>query len=235
MSSPGHGVGPAHVWMAGAWRAGWSCSGRLKLEAGRTVISHEASIGSSCPVGRTKDYSWRRYLPRAKSSPASFIGADHSSNGPKKPMTDRLLAIGRPDAVPYLRTGGTHPARATVSSLPGKAAAIASAIAEVLAPLPPQLRRTITSTTGPSCHAIIGSMTWAYRPSSANSFPLAEGRYRERQRPLAAHSAAQDRLGGLARKSVYTADSGPQQYTAQVPGLQNPGRDNSGPCVALEM
>ena len=66
---------------------GWSPQqvvGRLALEAGGTVISHE-SIYRFIYAGirRTKNYAWRHYLPRAKSkrgwrgrkggSPASFI------------------------------------------------------------------------------------------------------------------------------------------------------------------
>ena len=50
---------------------GWSpeqVAGRLKLEAGRVVISHESIYRFIYgQLARRKDYSWRHYLPRAKS------------------------------------------------------------------------------------------------------------------------------------------------------------------------
>ena len=66
---------------------GWSpeqVAGRLKLDAGRVVISHESIYRFIYgQFARTQDYGWRHYLPRAKSkrgwrgrrggSPASFI------------------------------------------------------------------------------------------------------------------------------------------------------------------
>ena len=109
MSSPGHGVGPAHVWIE-ITACATKCSlvsGRLsrllglKLEAGRTVRGFIYA-----QLARTKDYSWdatclepSRNAAGAVAGAAarhpSSLSADHSSNGPKKPMTDRLLAIGR--------------------------------------------------------------------------------------------------------------------------------------------
>ena len=66
---------------------GWSPEqvvGRLALESGKKVISHETIYRFIyAQLARKKDYSWRHYLPRAKSnrgwrgrrggSPASFI------------------------------------------------------------------------------------------------------------------------------------------------------------------
>ena len=66
---------------------GWSpqqVSGRLALEAGAPVISHETIYRFIyAQIARTKDYGWRLYLPRGKSkrglrgkkggSPARFI------------------------------------------------------------------------------------------------------------------------------------------------------------------
>jgi transposase, IS30 family len=49
---------------------GWSpeqVCGRLQLEAGRQLISHESIYRFiAAQIRRTKDYSWRLYLPRAK-------------------------------------------------------------------------------------------------------------------------------------------------------------------------
>jgi IS30 family transposase len=54
----------------GALARGWSpeqVSGRLRLEAGRGVISHESIYRFLyAQMRRTNDGSWRRYLPRAK-------------------------------------------------------------------------------------------------------------------------------------------------------------------------
>ena len=68
-------------------KQGWSpeqVSGRLALEAGGRVISHESIYRFIyAQLARKKDYTWRHYLPRGKSkrgrrgrrggSPASFI------------------------------------------------------------------------------------------------------------------------------------------------------------------
>ena len=52
-------------------RRGWSpeqIAGRLAREHGRKVISYESIYRFVyAPIARTKDYRWRRYLPRGKS------------------------------------------------------------------------------------------------------------------------------------------------------------------------
>ena len=67
---------------------GWSpeqVAGRLAREKGRNIISHETIYRFIyAQIARTKNYSWRHYLPRGKfkrgwrgrkgGSPASFIG-----------------------------------------------------------------------------------------------------------------------------------------------------------------
>ena len=146
------------------------------------------------------------------------------------PMTDRLLAIGRADLMLYGQAVLTLHERHSRSCRTCQARRRSASPA----PSPTQCGGRSPSTTGPSSHAIIGSMTWAYRPSSAILVPL--GRRAVSRTPTAACATLPRKIDlAPCRKSVYTADSGPQQYTAQVPGLQNPGRDNSGPCVALEM
>ena len=72
------------------------------MESGRTVISRETIYRFVyAQIGRTKDYNWRHYLPRAKSkrgwrgrkggSPASFIAH-------RRPLSDRSPeAAGRQD------------------------------------------------------------------------------------------------------------------------------------------
>ena len=48
---------------------------------------------------------------------------------------------------------------------------IAGAMSQVLGQMPPEWRRTVTLTTGPSLHSITGSTNWASRPSSAIPTP----------------------------------------------------------------
>ena len=86
---------------------GWSpeqVAGRLALEAGRVVISHESIYRFIYgQLARTKDYGWRHYLPRAKSkrgwrgrkggSPASFMAL-------RRPIAER------PESVADRRTPG---------------------------------------------------------------------------------------------------------------------------------
>lgn len=150
---------------------GWSpeqVAGRLAREHGERVISHETIYRFIyAQLGRTKDYAWRHYLPRAKSkrgwrgrkggSPASFMAQ-------RRPITDR------PEVVDDRRTPGhweadlmlfatygqailtlheRHSRLLIAARPPGKSAApIAKAIARILAPLPPQWRQTITFDNG---------------------------------------------------------------------------------------
>ena len=89
---------------------GWSpqqVAGRFALEQGRKVISHESIYRFIYgQLARTKDYSWRHYLPRAKSkrgwrgrkggSPASFMAHRRPvAERPGRLLTGRRLATGR--------------------------------------------------------------------------------------------------------------------------------------------
>ena len=95
-------------------RQGWSpeqVAGRLALESGRRVISHESIYRFIyAQIRRTTNYNWRLLLPRAKykrgrrgrrgrkgGSPASFIQDRRPlSNVPPRPIPARLPATGRP-------------------------------------------------------------------------------------------------------------------------------------------
>ena len=152
-------------------KQGWSpqqVAGRLARQANRPLISHESIYRFIyAQLARKKDYSWRHYLPRAKSkrgwrgrkggSPASFIAH-------RRPLADR------PPAVAHRRTPGHWEAdlmlfttygqailtlherhsRLLLAARPtGKAAdPIAHALSSILAPLPPQWRRTVTFDNG---------------------------------------------------------------------------------------
>ena len=152
-------------------KQGWSpeqVAGRLAREAGRSVISHETIYRFIYgQLARKKDYSWRHYLPRAKSkrgwrgrkggSSASFITL-------RRPLAERPQAAAdrqvpghwEADLMLFSTYGQAVLAlHERYSRLliavrpPGKAAApIATAISSILAPLPPQWRQTLTFDNG---------------------------------------------------------------------------------------
>ena len=152
-------------------KQGWSpeqVAGRLAREAGRSVISHETIYRFIYgQLARKKDYSWRHYLPRAKSkrgwrgrkggSSASFITL-------RRPLAERPQAAAdrqvpghwEADLMLFSTYGQAVLAlHERYSRLliavrpPGKAAApIATAISSILAPLPSQWRQTLTFDNG---------------------------------------------------------------------------------------
>ena len=166
-----------------------------------------------CPAWRVRRTTgWRRYLPRAKSKRGwrgrrgRQPGILHRScarptrrTAPRAPMTDSTPGHWEADLMLFqdLRTGGTHPARATLSSssspvrLPGKASQIRSPAPspQVLAPLPAAAGGGRSpSTTGPSSHAIYRLHDLGIsRPSSAILVPL--GRRAVSRTPTAACGA----------------------------------------------
>ena len=235
-------------------KQGWSpdqVSGRLELEAGRTVISHESIYRFVyAQIARRKDYSWRHYLPRAKSKrgwrgrkggSAAFhrSAAPHcrASAGRRRPPHSGSLGS-RPDVVQYrhavLIMHERHSRILIAVRPPGKASSpIASAMSQVLEQLPPQWRRTVFDNgTEFARHHQLHAL--ASRPSSAIPTRWQKGGVENAIGRLRRTLPRKTDLAAL-RKSVYTADSGLQQYAAQVPGLQDPGRDIPEPSVALEM
>lgn len=152
-------------------RQGWSpqqVAGRLAREAGQTLISHESIYRFIySQLARKKDYSWRHYLPRAKSkrgwrgrrggSPAAFISL-------RRPLVDRPIEAqdrqtpGHWEAdLMLFRTYGQavltlherHSRLLLAVRPPSKAAVpIANAISRILAPLPQPWRQTITFDNG---------------------------------------------------------------------------------------
>lgn len=150
---------------------GWSpeqVAGRLAKERGRRVLSHETIYRFVyAQLARTKDYSWRHYLPRGKSkrgwrgrrggSPASFIAlrrplaerpeAVHDRQTPGHWEADLMLFRTYGQAVLTLHERSSRLLIAVRP--PGKAAApIASAMVQLLAPLPRQWRQTLTFDNG---------------------------------------------------------------------------------------
>ena len=179
--------------LAGLTQA-WSpeqVAGRLALAAGRQVISHESIYRFIyAQLARKKEYSWRRYLPRAKfkrgyrgrwgGSPASFIAQRRPLSQRPLDAADRRspghweadLMLFRTYGQVVLTLHERHSRLLIARRAPGKAAdPIAQAMASILAPLPPQWRQSVTFDNGTSSPGITNSMPWASRPSSAMSAP----------------------------------------------------------------
>ena len=140
----------------------------MAKEAGKNVISHETIYRFVyAQIARKKDYSWRHYLPRAKSkrgfrgrrggSPASFIPKrrpllerPQSASDRRTPghwEADLMLFRNHSQAVLTLHERSSR----IIIALrpPGKASApIAQAMVQVLGQLPPQWRRTVTFDNG---------------------------------------------------------------------------------------
>jgi len=150
---------------------GWSpeqVAGRLAREAKHKVVSHESIYRFIyAQIARTKDYSWRNYLPRRKSR-RGFRGSHGRSSASF--IKGRISIAKRPAAAAGRKTHGhweadlmmfskysqavlaVHERKSRVvlaSRRPNKAARpIARRIAKLLASLPRRLRQTITFDNG---------------------------------------------------------------------------------------
>jgi IS30 family transposase len=150
---------------------GWSpeqAAGRLARESGHKVISYESIYRFIyAQIGRHKDYSWRRYLPRGKSkrgfrgrrggSSASFIegrvslserpGAAADRSHPGHWEADLMLFSKYGQAV--LTLHDRHSRLLLATRPPNKAAEpIARHLLALLRPLPERLRQTVTFDNG---------------------------------------------------------------------------------------
>ena len=231
-------------------------AGRLALEAGGQVISHETIYRFIYgQLARKKDYSWRQYLPRAKSkrgwrgrkggSAASFIALRRPLAERPKEAADRRVPGHWEADLMLFRTYGQavltlherHSRLLIAVRPPGKAAApIASAMASILEPLPSQWRQSITFDNGTEfarhhqLHAL-GIETFfcdTHSPWQKGGVENAIGRLR-RGLPRKTDLAKPE------RRTVYRTGAVVQQHATQVPGLSDPGRDFLEPTVALEM
>ena len=152
-------------------QAGWSpqqVAGRFALESGRCVISHESIYRFIyAQIRRTKDYSWRHYLPRAKSkrgwrgrrggSPASFIAHRRPLSERSQQAADRqepghweadLMLFGNKGQALLVMTERRSRLLA-MARLPGKAAQpVAQAMARILGSFPPHWRRSVAFDNG---------------------------------------------------------------------------------------
>ena len=150
---------------------GWSPEqvvGRLALESGKKVISHETIYRFIySQITRKNDFSWRHYLPRGKSkrgwrgrkggSPASFFHLRRplaerpkGASGRRTPgHWEADLMLFRTYGQAVLTLHERHSRMLIAVRPPGKAAApIAKAMAAILAPLPAMWRQTITFDNG---------------------------------------------------------------------------------------
>jgi transposase, IS30 family len=150
---------------------GWSpeqVAGRLKRDTGRTVISHETIYRFIyAQIARTKDYSWRHYLPRAKSkrgwrgprggSPASFIQARIPiAQRPIEAQHRQIPGHWEADLMMFAKYGQAiltlheRASRILIAARPEtkNADRIAELIEQLITPIPPQLRQTITFDNG---------------------------------------------------------------------------------------
>jgi IS30 family transposase len=150
---------------------GWSpeqVAGRLALEDGRALISHESIYRFiDAQVRRTKDYRWRLYLPRAKArrglrgrkggSSARHIKARTPIDQRPASAADRqepghwegdLISFSARSQV--LLAAHERSSRFTlIVRQPTKhAEPVAESLAHWLRPLPPELRRSITFDNG---------------------------------------------------------------------------------------
>lgn len=150
---------------------GWSpeqVAGRLRREGGRHVISYETIYRFIyAQIARTKDYAWRRYLPRGKSkrgwrarrggSSASFIEARISvANRPPAAASRKIPGHWEADLMLFARYGQAiltaheRSSRIILAARPPNKAAdrVARHLHRLFAKLPPKLRRTITFDNG---------------------------------------------------------------------------------------
>jgi IS30 family transposase len=143
-------------------------AGRLAREAGHGVISYESIYRFIyAQIARTKDYSWRRYLPRGKSK-RGFRGRRGGSSTmhiqARVPIAERPQAAAdrsnpghwEADLMLFARYGQSiltvherHSRLLLAAKLASKAAdPVAQHLLMVLGPMPDQLRQTITFDNG---------------------------------------------------------------------------------------
>jgi len=150
---------------------GWSpeqVAGRLAHKAGRKRISYESIYRFIyAQIARTKDYRWRRYLPRGKSkrgfrgkrggSSASFIeGRVPLSERPSAAADRNTPGHWEADLMLFARYGqavlAVHERRSRIllaTRPPNKAAdGVARHLLRLFASMPPALRQTITFDNG---------------------------------------------------------------------------------------
>ena len=151
--------------------SGWSpeqIAGRLEREQGRKVISYETIYRFIyAQLSRTRDYRWRRYLPRGKSkrgcrgrkggSPASFIeGRVSLANRPLEAADRSTCGHWEADLMMFTKYGQAiltvHERKSRLLlaiRLSSKAAnGVARHLVNLFGAMPPPLRQTVTFDNG---------------------------------------------------------------------------------------
>ena len=220
---------------------GWSpeqVAGRLACERGCRVISYESIYRFiHAQIARTKDYGWRRYLPRGKSkrgwrgkrggSPARFIegrisiaerppaAADRSNPGHWE--ADLILFAKYGQAV---LTVHERQSRIILATRPPDKAArrVARHLLRLFAPLPPQLRKTVTFDNGTE----FARHTALHRLDIATFFcdPHAPWQKGGIENAIGRHAplpAAQNRPRNAAKQTLPRPRQSLQQHPAQMP------------------
>ncbi len=143
-------------------------AGRMAMETGAASISHETIYRFIyAQIARTNDFSWRRYLPRAKArrgyrghkggSPASFIKDRVSIHQRPQDVEDRSdTGHWEADCMLFSKYGQAvltlhdRSSRILFATRPPNKAAIptAQALLDLLEPLPNNFRKTITFDNG---------------------------------------------------------------------------------------
>ena len=150
---------------------GWSprtVADRLAADRGRRVISHESIYRFVFgQLARLKDYNWRHYLPRGKSK-RGLRGRKGGSSAStillRRPIAERPAEVSdrrtcghwEADTMLFGRSGELalllheRCSRVLLGARLGskEAGGVASAMRELLGPLPPELRRTVTFDNG---------------------------------------------------------------------------------------
>ena len=210
---------------------GWSpeqVAGRLALDEGRQVLSHESIYRFIySQMARKKDYSWRHYLPRAKSK-RGFRGRRGGS--PATHIAHRVPLNQRPPAAADRATFGHWEGDLMHFGNHGPALLALSErhSAWCSSPASPASMPTSPPTPSPAC--------WPPPPGVAPDhhlrqrhrvrpplpppppghpdlllrylLPLAEGGCGERHRAYAPHPAPEDGPGVVVREAVYSAGAG---------------------------
>jgi IS30 family transposase len=192
--------------------SGWSpeqIAGRLERDQGRKVISYESIYRFIYTHrARTKDYRWRRYLPRGKSkrgcrgrkggSPASFIeGRVSVAKRPVEAADRKHAGHWEADLMMFSKYGQAiltvHERKSRLLlaiRLTSKAAhGVARHLLNLFAAIPQSLRQTVTFDNGTSSPAISRCAPSRSTPSSAT--PTLLGR----------RAASRTRLAGCAASS----------------------------------
>ncbi len=206
---------------------GWSpeqVAGRLALDEGRQVLSHESIYRFIySQMARKKDYSWRHYLPRAKSK-RGFRGRRGGS--PATHIAHRVPLNQRPPAAADRATFGHWEGDRCTSATtaPRSWLSLSATPAWCSSPASPASMPTSPPTPSPACWRVAPDHHLRQRhrvrpplppPPPGHPdlllrylLPMAEGGCGERHRAYAPHPAPEDGPGVVVREAVYSAGAG---------------------------